>query len=152
MDARISFSNEFVDTHHHHHNHKTSNNYMEAPVSSDFEFSVKDFTLIPADEIFFKGVMVPLKEDVLQGRKMTLREELMVDVDELPTTKMPKISGWWKEKLGLKRGNNNNNIHVGKRNDGMLLERIEEKIASSFVHDDTLSLGNSATREVPKLT
>ncbi|CAN0846555.1 hypothetical protein LINGRAHAP2_LOCUS4507 [Linum grandiflorum] len=143
MDARISFSNDFVDTHqqHQHQHQHSKTKYREAPVSSDFEFSVKDFTLIPADEIFFKGVMVPLKED--EGRKMTLREELMVDVDDLPTKVPPKISGWWKEKLGFKRGNNNNSV-AGKRNGhGMVLERIEEKRPSSFVHGDTLSLGSA---------
>ncbi|CAI0447151.1 unnamed protein product [Linum tenue] len=154
MDPRISFSNDFADSTQQ-HKPMYESNYREAPVSSDFEFSVKDFALIPADEIFFKGVIVPLKEeDHQQGRRMmTLREELMVDVDhhhgQLP--RVPKVSsGWWKEKLGLKRGGHNtNNVVVGvvgkrgERNGDGILERIEEKRASSFVHGERLSLGSA---------
>lgn len=35
----------------------------EVPVSSDFEFSIKNYAVIPADEIFFKGMLVPSRGD-----------------------------------------------------------------------------------------
>ncbi|GKV37987.1 hypothetical protein SLEP1_g45945 [Rubroshorea leprosula] len=104
MDPRISFSNDFADPH---QAIKYQSNYREAPVSSDFEFSVSNYAMIPADEIFFKGMMLPLKDN--QERKMTLREELLVDDDDddfiegLP--RLQKGSGWWKDRLGLKRDN-----------------------------------------------
>ncbi|KAJ6385744.1 hypothetical protein OIU77_028841 [Salix suchowensis] len=83
-----------------------SSSYREAPVSTDFEFSVKNYSMIPADEIFFKGTMLPSKDNCINVnhlRKMTLRDELLVD-DKYDAFPAPKISGWWKEKLGLKRG------------------------------------------------
>ncbi|CAK7329865.1 unnamed protein product [Dovyalis caffra] len=103
MDPRISFSNDFVDAQ---QTIKYESSYREAPVSTDFEFSVKNNSMIPADEIFFKGTMLPLKDNCTnQLRKMTLRDELLVDDQYDDAFPSPKISGWWKEKLGLKRGN-----------------------------------------------
>ncbi|KAK3195767.1 hypothetical protein Dsin_027077 [Dipteronia sinensis] len=137
MDPRISFSNDFADTQQ--QAVKQESNYREAPVSSDFEFSVRNFNLIPADEIFFKGMLVPLKENSsTQLRKMTLREELLADDDcdkaALPRMMIPKGSGWWKERLGLKKAH----ISISKkseRNDGVLADIVEEK-TSVFVHDE----------------
>ncbi|KAA8536191.1 hypothetical protein F0562_028669 [Nyssa sinensis] len=93
MGPRISFSNDFVDTQ---QAIKQESTCREAPVSSDFEFSVSSYSMISADELFCKGKLLP---------KMTLRDELLVNdeyEDVLP--KLPKpASGWWKERLGLKR-------------------------------------------------
>lgn len=133
MDPRISFSNDFADTQ---QAVKQENNYREAPVSSDFEFTVRNFNLIPADEIFFKGMMVPLKENSnTQIRKMTtLREELLVDdeyEDALP--RITKNSGWWKERLGLKK------THMLSRKDNgshVVLRDIAEEKSSVFAHED----------------
>ncbi|KAH7575235.1 hypothetical protein ACOSQ2_005584 [Xanthoceras sorbifolium] len=130
MDPRISFSNDFADTQQ--AAVKQESNYREAPVSSDFEFSVRNFNLIPADEIFFKGKLVPLKDNSsTQLRKMTLREELLVDDNALP--RIPKSSGWWKDRLGLKKA------HIiskkGDRNDGVLADIAEEK-SCVFAHQE----------------
>ncbi|KAG4209313.1 hypothetical protein ERO13_A03G189800v2 [Gossypium hirsutum] len=103
MDPRISFSNDFADV-----GIKYENNYYrEAPVSSsEFEFSVKNYAMIPADEIFFKGVLLPLKGDNKHGRKLTLRDTLLVDDgDNGGGSFRQKGSGWWKERLGLKKAN-----------------------------------------------
>ena len=72
MDPTISFSNDFAFDPH--QGIKYERNYREAPVSSDFEFSVKNFAMIPADEIFFKGMLLPLKDNngTEQGRKLTV--------------------------------------------------------------------------------
>lgn len=131
MDPRISFSTDFVET------KNEESNYREAPVSADFEFSVRNYNMKPADEIFFKGMLVPLKDNCGNTtRKMTtLREELLADDDEyehaLP--RMPKsTAAWWRERLGLKRA------HIlskrGDRNDGVLMEDIIEEKKSVFVN------------------
>lgn len=129
MGPRISFSNDFADT-------KQAlkqeiNSYAEAPVSSDFEFSVPTYTMNPADELFFKGKLVPLKEKV-----MTLRDELLVDDDEYEDNnlfpRLSKNSGWWKlDKLG---GMKRNQI-VAKKHDNGGLERIDETKKSVFLNE-----------------
>ncbi|KAK3025596.1 hypothetical protein RJ639_042094 [Escallonia herrerae] len=126
MGPRISFSNDFADTK---QAIKHESSYREAPVSSDFEFSVSGFTPIAADELFSKGKLLPLKENCT---KLTLRDELLNDdeyEDVLP--RLPKNSGWWKEKLGLKRS------HVtpkkADKSDVVPLERIDEVEKAVFV-------------------
>ncbi|GAV66347.1 hypothetical protein CFOL_v3_09857 [Cephalotus follicularis] len=105
MDPRISFSNDFADAT---HAMKQEIKYREAAASSDFEFSVRNNTMIPADQVFFEGMLLPLKENrTNQLPKMTLRDELLVDdefEDALPRQQRTS-SGWWRERLGLKRAN-----------------------------------------------
>lgn len=101
LGPRISFSSDFTDAQHPIKKHETT--YREAPVSSDFEFSVKTLNMTTADEIFFKGVMLPTKP------KMTLREELLVGDDDddgfsVVYPRLQKSSCRWKQRLGLKRG------------------------------------------------
>ncbi|KAA8545883.1 hypothetical protein F0562_020666 [Nyssa sinensis] len=118
MGPRISFSNDFANTQ---QGIMQESSYREAPVSSDFEFSVSGHSMNSADELFSKGKLLPLKENC---SKMTLRDELLVDDDDedaLP--RLPKASGWWKERLGLRR------THiVPKKADKsfVTLERIDE--------------------------
>ncbi|OIV93278.1 hypothetical protein TanjilG_23119 [Lupinus angustifolius] len=97
MDPRISFSYDFVDAQ---QALKHQNIYSEAPVSSNFEFSVKNNGMISADEVFFQGMMVPLKTNC--SKKMTLRDELLNNDDDLP--RLPKSSSRWKERLGFRKG------------------------------------------------
>ncbi|KAK8270706.1 hypothetical protein V6Z12_D11G214900 [Gossypium hirsutum] len=52
MSPRISFSNDFAETQ---QVMKQERNSREAPVSSDFEFSVSNYSMMSADELFFKG-------------------------------------------------------------------------------------------------
>lgn len=135
MGPRISFSNDFVDT-------KQAikqeiNSYTEAPVSSDFEFSVPMYPMNnAADELFCKGKLVPLKENSNKV-VLTLRDELLVDDDDddefaLNVPKIPKTSGWWKlDKLGMKR-----NHHIGaKKPENGGLERIDEAKKSVFLNE-----------------
>ncbi|KAF2321207.1 hypothetical protein GH714_035492 [Hevea brasiliensis] len=138
MDPRISFSSDFADAQ---EAIKYEKSYREAPVSSDFEFSVRNYSMIPADEIFCKGMILPLKDNCTnQLRKMTLRDELLVDDDEdddfaaLP--RVQKSSGWWKERLGLRRG------HIaskkGDRNIEVFQGIVEEK-EPVFGHEEGLA-------------
>ncbi|KAF5727249.1 hypothetical protein HS088_TW22G00938 [Tripterygium wilfordii] len=103
MDPRISFSNDFAEAQ---MGIKSESNYREAPVSSEFQFSVKKYRMIAADEVIFKGMLVPVKENCT--KMMTLRDELLVDdedEEEDALSKLPKNSWWWKERLGLKKSN-----------------------------------------------
>ncbi|XP_076940664.1 uncharacterized protein LOC143609933 [Bidens hawaiensis] len=110
MGPRISFSSDFIDSNHH-----ESFTYTEAPVSSDFEFSVPSFSSNAADEVFFKAgkLVPPLMKD---QKVVTLRDEL--------------LSGWWREKFGLKRGQSGKSEH--KMNLGGLETIDEAKIKPGF--------------------
>lgn len=109
MDPRISFSNDFVVGQQAIIKHE--NIYREAPVSSDFEFSVKNYSMISADQVFFQGMLLPLSSEC--SKKVTLRDELLNDDD---SPKWSKSISRWKERLGLKRGaskkDKNKNDHV----------------------------------------
>lgn len=69
MSPRISFSNDFVESSHDSHQQNRSA-YSDAPVS-DFEFSVSNYSMMSADELLFKGRLLPFK-----GKTTTLRDEL----------------------------------------------------------------------------
>ncbi|OIV94319.1 hypothetical protein TanjilG_19325 [Lupinus angustifolius] len=122
MDQRISFSYDFVDTE---QAIKHQNIYREAPVSSDFEFSVKNYSMIPADEAFFQGMLLPLKTNC--SKKMTLRDELLNNDDELP--RLSKSSSWWKEGLGLKKGASKKDKN---KNDEFLQKHVFEQGDTTF--------------------
>lgn len=99
MGPRISFSNDFADSQHpKRHDHS----YKEAPVSSDFEFSVPSYNIISADEVFFKGKILPLKEKSTKSTT-TLRDELLSAADDDYGDIFSKGTRRWKERLGLKR-------------------------------------------------
>ncbi|KAM0072944.1 hypothetical protein Hdeb2414_s0001g00041931 [Helianthus debilis subsp. tardiflorus] len=94
LGPRISFSNDFADTQQTTTtNLKNNNTYREAPVSSEFEFSVPCFASNSADELFFKTKILPLKEKPLT----TLRDELLApNDDDDDDIFFPKSSGWWR--------------------------------------------------------
>ncbi|CAH8354192.1 unnamed protein product [Eruca vesicaria subsp. sativa] len=128
---RISFSNDFVEI-----RPETTNKPRSSPLSKqegsssatasdNFEFSVSNYTMMPADELFSKGKLLPYKETNQVQR--TLREELLVEEDEeeesprdatsIFSLRPPVFSsssssskGRWKGLLGLKRA------HVGSKN------------------------------------
>lgn len=123
MGPRISFSNDFIDSNLH-----ENISYTEAPVSSDFEFSVPTFSSNSADEVFFKGKLPPLKEKVV-----TLRDELLSGHDDdddnkgmLFNNNKNSSSGWWREKFGLRKSQN------GHKNLGGLETIDEAKIKPTF--------------------
>ncbi|KAJ8546152.1 hypothetical protein K7X08_018735 [Anisodus acutangulus] len=119
MSPRISFSNDFIDssTTSSHHQQQLMNNqrsYRDAPVSSDFEFSVTNYSMISADELFSKGRLLPFKESSCPSgltQKTTIRDKLLNDDnDDDFTLRIPKSgSTRWKGLLGLKKS------HVGSK-------------------------------------
>lgn len=80
VGPRISFSNDFaLDA----ATGRPAVRYERAPAaaagnSPDFEFSVESYGMMAADELFFKGRLMPLQEQstAAQIRRMTLRDEL----------------------------------------------------------------------------
>ncbi|KAL9229762.1 hypothetical protein vseg_005195 [Gypsophila vaccaria] len=117
MSPRISFSNDFAESH--------SNNSRSferlPPPSLDFEFSVSNHNMLPADELFSKGRLLPFK-DISTGcssngqMQRTLRDELLVD-DEVDFSLKPPKGAWssssttnrWKGFLGLRKS------HIGSK-------------------------------------
>ncbi|GMH14776.1 hypothetical protein Nepgr_016617 [Nepenthes gracilis] len=141
MSPRISFSNDFADSHSQGNIVKQERGSREAPVSTDFEFSVTNYSMMSADQLFFKGRLLPLKDacsnNQMQRTTTTLREELLVDdgedVDRSGfSLKPPKGSSTrWKGLLGLRKS------HIGskkpEKNDGFsTMERAAESKRTAF--------------------
>ncbi|PON63387.1 hypothetical protein TorRG33x02_276310 [Trema orientale] len=138
MDPRISFSNDFADTGTQ-LAMKHENIYREAPVSSDFEFSVKNYSMISADEVMFQGMLLPIKDNSRnQLRKTTLKEELLADDDDYEDvfSRPPKSLGRWKERLGLKKANI---VSRKSKSDEIILERVVEEGKHIYVHEAALT-------------
>ncbi|KAL8038404.1 hypothetical protein ABFX02_11G104400 [Erythranthe guttata] len=127
FSPRISFSTEFMDSSSSSHNNNNNNNnnshshvmkraaaeYRDAPVSSDFEFSVGNFSTI-SDELVSKGKLLPYKG---KGKATTtLREELQNNEDESP--KNPTRSRGF---LGLRKS------HIGSKNKSVITKTDSKK-------------------------
>ncbi|PKA50007.1 hypothetical protein AXF42_Ash017546 [Apostasia shenzhenica] len=99
---RISFSNDFALE-------PQPQPREGAPPDPNFEFAVGGRPMIAADELFFKGRMLPLRDQLRQpaaDRVKTLRDELRSDAGDCPGSgRPPKGSMRWKEFLGLRRVN-----------------------------------------------
>ncbi|RDX70623.1 hypothetical protein CR513_50117, partial [Mucuna pruriens] len=112
VSPRISFSNDFADAQQATKQEQSSSSRSEAPAAaSDFEFSVTNYSMMSADELFFKGRLLPFKDT--KRATTTLREELLVDDDEgYPdfSLRPPKGSTTrWKGFLGLRKS------HLGSK-------------------------------------
>ncbi|XP_073025061.1 uncharacterized protein [Primulina huaijiensis] len=134
ITPRISFSNDFADQQ---PPIKLENIYREAPVSSDFEFSVPKYSMISADELFSKGKLVPSKENCIIDSPTTLRDELLIGDDDYENVspRIAKGTSRWKERFGFHRSN-----VVSKKIDKNMdrgLERIDELKA----HDNNVFKG-----------
>ncbi|XP_010484586.1 PREDICTED: uncharacterized protein LOC104762886 [Camelina sativa] len=166
MSPRISFSNDFVEI-----RPETTKTTRSSPLSKpegssssssdNFEFSVSNYTMMPADELFSKGKLLPFKETNQVQR--TLREELLVEEDEdeagpprdatnIFSLKPPIFSsssssssskGRWKGLLGLKRA------HVGSKNNE---ERFVHMINNNKQSQEAMGgrEGSSCSREMKK--
>ncbi|XP_054776155.1 uncharacterized protein LOC129284652 [Prosopis cineraria] len=89
MSPRISFSSDFVDVQQALKQERLS---RDAPASSDFEFSVTNYSMMSADELFCKGRMLPFKDDrnnQMQRTTTTLREELLHDDEYEDSSQRP---------------------------------------------------------------
>ncbi|KAK8270705.1 hypothetical protein V6Z11_D11G213300 [Gossypium hirsutum] len=85
MSPRISFSNDFAETQ---QVMKQERNSREAPVSSDFEFSVSNYSMMSADELFFKG-----GRDFWGSREPTLVPKKLIRLMKCPWREWVTIKG-----------------------------------------------------------
>ncbi|KAJ7971583.1 SKI/DACH domain-containing protein 1 [Quillaja saponaria] len=136
MSPRISFSNDFVDTQ---LAIKKERSSREAP-ESDFEFSVSNYSMMSADELFSKGRLLPFKDNCnnqMQRTTTTLREELLVgdeDEDRDFSLRPPKGSTRWKGLLGLRKSHIGSKKLAGKT-DGSTVDKGVESRSSGLVHE-----------------
>ncbi|XP_073063820.1 uncharacterized protein [Primulina eburnea] len=112
MSPRISFSIDFVEpshSHSHSQSHARPDPYRDAPVSSDFAFSVSNncSMMSGADELFCKGRILPYKEgssNQFSKSTTTLRDELQnEEVDGDFSSRPPKNPTRWRGFLGLRK-------------------------------------------------
>ncbi|KAJ6378586.1 hypothetical protein OIU78_028761 [Salix suchowensis] len=135
MSPRISFSNDFADSQQIIRQERSS---REIPVSSDFEFSVTNYSMMSADELFFKGRLLPFKDSGSSQMQRTIRDELLVDDDkDDQVSQRPRkgSSTRWKGFLGLKRS------HIGSKK----VDKISE---GSLERSEIVSEGGSSCRDV----
>ncbi|CAL5369505.1 unnamed protein product [Camellia sinensis] len=148
MSPRISFSNDFAESNHSHHQQFIKPRETPPP-SSDFEFSVSNHSMMSADELFFKGRLLPFKDSCSNQlqKPTTLREELMVDDEEDDhefSLRPPKGSTRWKGILGLKK------THIGSTKKSAKPDGSMEK-RPGFVSNssqEVLNDGGSSCRDV----
>lgn len=136
MSPRISFSNDFADAQHVIKHERSS---REAPASSDFEFSVTNYSMMSADELFSKGRLLPYKgsnKSQMQRGTTTLRDELLVEdrEDDVSSHRPPKGSSTrWKGLLGRKR-----TAHIGSKKAEKASEgSSKEERRSGLVHESS---------------
>ncbi|KAI9113483.1 hypothetical protein K1719_015410 [Acacia pycnantha] len=156
ISPRISFSNDFVDSPHASIIHQ-ERSPRDAPVSSDFEFSVSNYSMMSADELFSKGRILPFKDTQMQRTTTTLREELLMDADEEEeyqhfSLRPPKGSSTsWKGFLGLRKS------HIGSKKadktEGSTDKEVEGARRSRLVNEGarvtvTSQEGGSGCRDV----
>lgn len=135
MSPRISFSNDFVESHQL-IKHERNSRPPPPPGSSDFEFTVSDYSMMSADELFCKGKFLPFRQNFSSQKTTTLRDELLVEDDGDATasaSRPPKSSTKWKAFLGLKRS------HTGSKKpdkpDGFFDRAGEARRSSGLVHE-----------------
>ncbi|KAJ6810854.1 uncharacterized protein M6B38_285210 [Iris pallida] len=114
MSPRISFSNDFAVND---PPPPAAVRRDRMPVDPDFEFSVGSRPMMAADELFFKGRMLPLRgggpggaggDTGAGGRLTTLRDELRSHED-YEGSRPPKASSSFFKLIGLKKPNCSNN-------------------------------------------
>ncbi|XP_065875778.1 uncharacterized protein [Euphorbia lathyris] len=141
ISPRISFSNDFVDSQQILRNPSSSSlTRSDASVSSDFEFSVSNYSMMSADELFSKGRLLPFKNNSNQTQR-TIRDELSSDDDHHHKVSARPPKGRWKGLLGLKR------THIAPKkidNNDKILENTPPKNSQEYLSNE----GGSSNRDV----
>lgn len=109
MSPRISFSNDFVDLQQAMKQQERRSDTHIPVVSSDFEFSVTNYSMMSADELFSKGRLLPYKDNKMQRATTTLKQELLHNDDEYDSFSLRPPKGRWKGLLGLRKS------HIGSK-------------------------------------
>jgi len=140
MSPRISFSNDFVDVQQAMKQQEQRGSRSDAPaVSSDFEFSVTNYSMMSADELFFKGRLLSYKDNcnnhmMQQRATTTLKEELLINDDEYDqgfSLRPPKASSStrWKGLLGLRK------THIGSKKPHKTTTEASSEPSSALVSE-----------------
>lgn len=136
ISPRISFSNDFVDSQQMMKATQERISSKQESFSSDFEFSVTNYSMMSADELFFKGRILPFNDsfnfNVKQKQKTTttLRDELLADEDEdggfffRPSKGWKGFLGLKKTNIGSKRSDRNEGMAESKRSAGSVLDEV----------------------------
>ncbi|XP_027348509.1 uncharacterized protein LOC113860083 [Abrus precatorius] len=159
VSPRISFSNDFVDLQQATTKQERSSRSDAPAVSSDFEFSVTNYSMMSADELFFKGRLLPFKDNCnnqVQRATTTLREELLVDDDEYQdfSLRPPKGSSTrWKGFLGLRKSHLSKKVEKseGSSHTGVEARRsalLPEGDSANINSQELLNEGGSRCRDV----
>ncbi|KAL5099281.1 hypothetical protein RYX36_003608 [Vicia faba] len=138
MSPRISFSNDFVDLQQAMKQERGSKSNTQQPVSSDFEFSVTNYSMMSADELFSKGRLLPYKDNNIQTgatTTTTLKQELLHNDDEYDAFSLRPPKGRWKGLLGLRKS------HIGSK-------KPEKTEASDFRRPNQGSQFNFSSKEM----
>ncbi|KAG6424681.1 hypothetical protein SASPL_115101 [Salvia splendens] len=93
---RISFSNDLVES------SRSHSHYRDAPVSSNFEFSFSSYSMMPADELFFKGRLLPFPLKEVNSIKISSSTTAAVKIKNNEVSlRPPKNPTGWRAFLGL---------------------------------------------------
>ncbi|XP_075500287.1 uncharacterized protein LOC142538875 [Primulina tabacum] len=136
MSPRISFSIDFVEPSHSHSQSHARDPYRDAPVSSDFAFSVSNYSMMSADELFSKGRILPYKEGCSGNssqfsRTTTLRDELQNEEEDGDfSARPPKNPTRWRGFLGLRKP------HIGSRKSDKYGQGSSVEKRGSFHYED----------------
>ncbi|KAH7679574.1 hypothetical protein IHE45_06G067400 [Dioscorea alata] len=114
MSPRISFSSDFILD----KPIPSSSSSPATPGNPDFEFAVGTRPMMAADELFFKGRLLPLRHGhggAPPRPTTTLRDELRAGADDVASRPKP-CPPKWKGLLGLKKvgGHYGNKKHIDK--------------------------------------
>ena len=150
VSPRISFSNDFADSKQA-IKQETRSSRSEAPVSSDFEFSVStNYSMSGADELFFKGRLLPFKETTASSlssqRTTTLRDELLLDDDDGDVALQPPKARW-KSLLGLKKahiGSNSKKAEKGSDGSSGYIER--RRFSGLVLHENEAHVSKTSSQ------
>ncbi|KAJ0974952.1 hypothetical protein J5N97_016917 [Dioscorea zingiberensis] len=140
MSPRISFSNDFVVEQ---AGISSVPKHSASPGDPDFEFSIGSRPMMAADELFFKGRLVPLRESCTIPRPTTttttLREELLAgdedDAGAWSSSTRPAKSIKWKEFLGLKKPVGHCGNKKLEKSEGGVLASVEEDGGKSTLQE-----------------
>lgn len=148
LTPRLSLSREYKDDDSKHSKSKSKESSSPKD-TGDFEFRLGDnVTMLPADELFLDGKLVPLhlssaklapmpsnppEEDVKSPKKPCTEDQ------SLFSPKAPRCSSRWRELLGLKKLPQNTNKTASSLSIRQFLNRNSKTVTSSTDSDTSLS-------------
>lgn len=128
----------------------------------DFEFRLEDpVNMLPADELFFDGKLVPLHLSMIRPATTTtsaavsagvrspdtpqlrMRNEICNADPYLFSPKAPRCTTRWRELLGLKKQQQNNNAKQETQRTSSLPSNAAHKSLKNFLHRNSKSLSSS---------